>query len=1106
MKNISKVILILLIIAAFTVGLVSCKGTEFILDKPEGLIVSGNTFSWKVVEKAEGYEVIVDEGEPTSTKNNYIDITMTELRTYNLKVRAFAHDENGELVYSEYSSYSHTKTNKLNRPQNIAFDATNNKIVRWDSVEKADSYEIKIYNQKNVLIISETTKNTFYSFDETGIEEANRKFSTVGRYTLEVTAKPAKEDSVYVVSDKNTIVYCVQKQLEAPKMSAVTSTSVRWEYIGGSTAYKLFVYHDNPNGDDELVNEFKTTSTSYAISRFDLATYGPGTYYCKVQAIGDETEDKVYLNSEIGERDEKYDLLVLPSLKKSQIEYSDVGGAKVTVTLDYIYKLSSVSFSLQTTTASGSALLSSVEQTIFLKDANATYVLTTDGVADSQKHYYIKVAEHYDLATKYIVGATYYTYDPLTSTYTIADSVDSNNFASGEYYIYTPEEYVDAPSKEVYTAVADGEAYDSTKVYYTNDGTKYVEASITKFEDGVTYYTRSIEEFSEFEPGVEYYELEHVEFVFNIDDKFDALDKDSDLYYGKLFTIKTTVVGSSNNVVSPAAIVLDEKYLSYKKPNKIDNTLAFEEAPQDIKSMFDGQDNYSAKYQEFADNYNGYYYVTNMGELQYMRVEANANYVIIKDLNNQDYEWSPIPQFDGILDGYNHQISKIVYCANNDEMDQELAFILENRGTIKNLFFVGVSSMIEKAKSGDMGGIVYNNEGTIENCFVSGSLSYMENIGGIAVKNANTGKIKNSQSMVSILGHSTIGGIAAFNYGIIEGCYSTRNITASSSQYYIGDYNALKKLYEGNSVDEIFVEDGKSIGVYTDGNYLNNGEKYDAYYKKGSSSIYAGGLVGYNTGTITSCYALGSIKSSNSEDAYVGGLVGYNYSGDILYCYAGAKYSVDVSKRTTIDVSAKGNVAAGGLVGRIDAGTIKYSYSTNRVSASDNFGGFVGLVNGVDVHIYACYSLGGTSIQSSPNKGAFVGNKATGAIDECYFYNYFTTEDYNNIDSCATRCLTLAELVAKMVQTNGFDSKLSEKEYKEPTIKNMIYTNEYELTKGSGGYVKNETYLVVGEEIKNITAEKSTEYITVGDNTRKGTVVVVLDTGSSRVAFLVTIK
>ena len=1110
MKNTSRFLFILIVLILLMTCMVACKENEATIASPEGLAVNGAMFSWNSVEGAEGYEVVVDENDPVPTINTYYEVDMSELRTYSLKVRAFKTGEKGEKVYSEYATISHTKTNKLAKPSNVAFDLENSKLVKWDPVENASSYLLNIFNDKNVLLDTVSTTSTSFSFDESSVNEEDRKYSSTGRYTLYIMARPGENNPTYVSSESVSIVYCVQKVLAAPNMSGITTTSVRWESIGGATSYKLFVYYDNPDGDDILVNEFTTTSTSYAISNFDLKTNGHGTYYCKVQAIGDTGENKVYLTSDISERDTKYDLWVLPALRQSDITLSEVAGkTQIEVKLNYLYNLSSISISLQTTTASGSSQLSSIEKTLFAQDATTTYFETLDAVANKLKHYYTNTPGYYTLATTYDSGATFYTKNG-EGVYTEANVESEEVFNAGEYYVYTPDKYIEAIGEDVYTQVGENEEFDKSKVYYIHNGVSYVISAITKFEDGVTYYTKSTADLV-FLPGVTYYEVDEVVFTFDLDDLFE--NKDDKSYYGKLFTITTTVVGSSNSVISPTTIVLEEKYLSYKKPEVVDNSKEFEEAPEEIKAMFAGKENYQAKYREFVDAYNGWYYITSMGELQYLRIDALSNYVVVCDLDNELYEWNPIANFDGILDGYNHSISNLIYCEDDSVLDQQLGLINTNRGTIKNLFVINVKTLITGPKTGMLGGIVCENEGTIENCFVSGTLTSIENIGGIVAENSNSGIIKNSQSITTITAQSVAGGIAGFNYGTIIGSYSTKDITAKEALFLVGDFEALKAYYEGDNTTEIYVktdDEYESIGVYTDGKYeKENGDKYDAYYVYGSRIAYVGGLVGHNTGDINNSFALGNVEAKAKDIAYAGGLIGYSESGTIEKCYAGEKFSLDPTKRSLVSSEAA-VAAAGGFVGRIEAGSITNSYSTSRTVASDNFGGFVGY--NVSATISYCYSTGGTSSQSSINKGAFVGNN-TGTIDNCYFYNYFASENYNNIDSCAEQCASLAIVAEKLASTGAFntllysDSSIDDSDkYREPTLTGLIYTQEYELQKGSGGYINEGAYLVDLDKVTNITADENVEYITIGDNTRKGTIVVVLATDTARVAFLVTVK
>ncbi len=95
-----------------------------------------------------------------------------------------------------------------------------------------------------------------------------------------------------------------------------------------------------------------------------------------------------------------------------------------------------------------------------------------------------------------------------------------------------------------------------------------------------------------------------------------------------------------------------------------------------------------------------------------------------------------------------------------------------------------------------------------------------------------------------------------------------------------------------------------------------------------TGSHLVGGLVGRNSGTITSCYATGSVRGSSY---WVGGLTGLN-SGTITSCYAAG--------------SVSGSEDAGNLVGENLGGTIVSSYTAGSVSGSGYIGGLVGRNSG----------------------------------------------------------------------------------------------------------------------------------------------------------------
>jgi len=128
-----------------------------------------------------------------------------------------------------------------------------------------------------------------------------------------------------------------------------------------------------------------------------------------------------------------------------------------------------------------------------------------------------------------------------------------------------------------------------------------------------------------------------------------------------------------------------------------------------------------------------------------------------------------------------------------------------------------------------------------------------------------------------------------------------------------------------------------------------------------------GGLVGYNNGTIATCYATGSVNGN--ED--VGGLVGWNgrLGPTITDCYATA--------------TVTGSNRVGGLAGS-NFDTITNCYATGVVSGVSSVGGLVGYNYGGG-GINNCYSTGSVSGSSSSDSvGGLVGGNYGGTIAACY--------------------------------------------------------------------------------------------------------------------------
>ena len=163
-----------------------------------------------------------------------------------------------------------------------------------------------------------------------------------------------------------------------------------------------------------------------------------------------------------------------------------------------------------------------------------------------------------------------------------------------------------------------------------------------------------------------------------------------------------------------------------------------------------------------------------------------------------------------------------------------------------------------------------------------------------------------------------------------------------------------------------------------------------------ASSQYAGGLCGYNSGTISNCYATGLISGGYSS-YNIGGLCGINY-GTISNCYAsggisgnrslgglcGYNYSGTISNCYATGSVLGGNYSdyLGGFCG-INSGTISNCYASGGVSGNRSLGGLCGR-NNISGTIYNCYATG--LVSGNGSLGGLCGFNNFGTISNCYYY------------------------------------------------------------------------------------------------------------------------
>ncbi len=225
------------------------------------------------------------------------------------------------------------------------------------------------------------------------------------------------------------------------------------------------------------------------------------------------------------------------------------------------------------------------------------------------------------------------------------------------------------------------------------------------------------------------------------------------------------------------------------------------------------------------------------------------------------------------------------------------------------------------------------------------------------------------------------------------------------------------------------VEAGNGVGGLVGYNY--RGTITNSYATTSVWGNYSGGLVGWNYGTVTDCYTTGSISGR-----YSGGLVGWNYgivtncytTGSVSWSYSGGLVGWNVG--TVTDCYSTGSVSgsrSGGVVGYNEYGTVTNCYATGSISGNYS-GGLVGY--NYYGTVTNCHAEGDVSGYYA---GGLVGRNY-GTITNCYSegdvsgYYYIGGLVGRNYDGTISNCYATGsasgnQYVGGLVGYNGYNDK-----------------------------------------------------------------------------------
>jgi hypothetical protein len=250
-------------------------------------------------------------------------------------------------------------------------------------------------------------------------------------------------------------------------------------------------------------------------------------------------------------------------------------------------------------------------------------------------------------------------------------------------------------------------------------------------------------------------------------------------------------------------------------------------------------------------------YVHSGAELRYYVAaydDVDVTFHLVDDISVTGFPVMELLGFLGTLDGHGHTIALSI----SDVENWQSGLFAKNYGVIKNLKLTGsvtgtFNSSLNSANIG-AGAVVADNQGTIKNVVSTVTVSATQN---------GTGNLY-------------AGGIAGINSGTIEDCSAGGDVLST-------------KPGTGNAP-----HGGGIAGRNEGGGAINRCYAYGIIRSAGANIGNVGGIVGWNSGTISNCAALNSkVDNTNTIINFQGRVAGYiDNSGALVNNHAYADMQV----------------------------------------------------------------------------------------------------------------------------------------------------------------------------------------------------------------------
>lgn len=381
----------------------------------------------------------------------------------------------------------------------------------------------------------------------------------------------------------------------------------------------------------------------------------------------------------------------------------------------------------------------------------------------------------------------------------------------------------------------------------------------------------------------------------NVGNAIDVWDiADDTIVYAKWniinYKVNYILNGGENHKTNPSTYTIQDDDIILNYPTKIGYTFngwvvsGATEAKKDmiISSGSIGEKTYAASWIRSSS----FVAISTAEELQAIQNNPSGYYYLTRDIDLTDFDWTPIKEFAGILDGNNFTIQKFSLNTTNFDITEnvnEVAFIINNRGTISNLKMTATMSLHNARVK--LSVLTSLNYGMIKNCHVDAEIFSNNGNWGVLTYSNQKGTIINCSTSGTITGNdATAGGVVYSNGGTIKNCHSNIEIQVigNTAQQ---DISAGICVYNGLPVKGL---EGSIENCYFTGKIENGYYQYGIAYNYGTQ------------GTIKNCFVdatIGNSRNSNFGGSYTIGNIYDSLS--IQNCYYSNSMTIPTNTEKT---------------------------------------------------------------------------------------------------------------------------------------------------------------------------------------------------------------